>query len=78
MFAFGYFPKNYTGIKKNSMYVFVHSLHVLVDHYVPVRICLYVFCVYCILQRKLPAQARVVQNREPNAYDKTALKLQVK
>lgn len=29
------------------------------------------------LQRKLPAYARVKQVRVPNAYDKTALKLEV-
>lgn len=28
-------------------------------------------------QRKLPARARVKQSRVPNAYDKTALKLEV-
>lgn len=29
------------------------------------------------LQRKLPAMARVKQVRVPNAYDKTALKLEI-
>lgn len=32
---------------------------------------------YVSLQRKLPAYARVKQARVPNAYDKTALKLEV-
>lgn len=30
-----------------------------------------------VSQRKLPARARVKQSRVPNAYDKTALKLEV-
>lgn len=30
-----------------------------------------------VLQRKLPAMARVKQVRVPNAYDKTALKLEI-
>ena len=29
------------------------------------------------MQRKLPAYARVKQSRVPNAYDKTALKLEI-
>ena len=34
-------------------------------------------CVYiCYLQQKLPAYARVIQDRVPNAYDKTALRLE--
>ena len=32
---------------------------------------------WSIFQRKLPAYARVKQARVPNAYDKTALKLEV-
>ncbi|KAH9366954.1 hypothetical protein HPB48_003532 [Haemaphysalis longicornis] len=41
---------------------------------------LFIIIAYCILlffQRKLPARARVKQARVPNAYDKTALKLEV-
>lgn len=34
-------------------------------------------CVCIFFQRKLPAHARVKQARVPNAYDKTALKLEV-
>lgn len=33
--------------------------------------------IYFLFQRKLPAYARVKQSRVPNAYDKTALKLEV-
>lgn len=32
---------------------------------------------FCFFQRKLPAYARVKQARVPNAYDKTALRLEV-
>ena len=32
---------------------------------------------YCFFQRKLPAYARVKQARVPNAYDRTALRLEV-
>lgn len=37
----------------------------------------FIFPWFLYLQRKLPAYARVKQARVPNAYDKTALKLEV-
>lgn len=43
------------------------------------HIILYIFqdLFYYCLQKKLPALARVKQVRVPNAYDKTALKLEI-
>lgn len=40
-------------------------------------ICIYVLTFFFLLQKKLPALARVKQVRVPNAYDKTALKLEI-
>lgn len=41
------------------------------------KICCCCFLTCNLLQRKLPAYARVKQARVPNAYDKTALKLEI-
>lgn len=40
-------------------------------------VCNLVSLIFYLLQRKLPAFARVKQTRVPNAYDKTALRLEV-